>query len=56
MAVPPSRPLFKRLEVVETGRCRHWTDDEKLRIVAESLERLSSGFVDGAAVWHPLDR
>jgi transposase len=22
---------------VETGRCRHWTEDEKLRIVAESL-------------------
>ena len=37
MAVPTSRPLFERLEVVETGRRRHWTEDEKLRIVAESL-------------------
>ena len=26
-----------RLEVVETGRRRRWTEDEKLRIVAESL-------------------
>jgi transposase len=27
----------RRLEVVETGRRRRWTEDEKLRIVAESL-------------------
>jgi transposase len=27
-----------RLEVVETGRRRRWSDDEKLRIVLESLE------------------
>jgi transposase len=26
-----------RLEVVETGRRRRWTEEEKLRIVAESL-------------------
>ena len=26
-----------RLEVVETGRRRRWTEDEKLRIVTESL-------------------
>ena len=26
-----------RLEVVDTGRRRRWTDEEKLRIVAESL-------------------
>ena len=26
-----------RLEVVETGRRRRWSEDEKLRIVAESL-------------------
>ena len=27
-----------RLEVVETGRRRRWTEDEKVRIVLESLE------------------
>lgn len=27
----------ERLEVVETGRRRHWTDDEKLKIVLESM-------------------
>ena len=27
----------RRVEVVETGRRRRWTEDEKLRIVAESL-------------------
>jgi len=29
---------LERLEVVETGRRRRWSDDEKLRIVAESLQ------------------
>lgn len=28
---------IERLEVVETGRRRRWSDDEKLRIVLESL-------------------
>lgn len=28
---------ISRLEVVETGRRRHWTEDEKLKIVLESL-------------------
>jgi transposase len=28
----------ERLEVVETGRRRRWSDDEKLRIVMESLQ------------------
>jgi transposase len=28
---------FGRLEVVETGRRRRWSEDEKLRIVMESL-------------------
>jgi transposase len=28
---------FRRLEVVETGRRRRWTEDEKARIVLESL-------------------
>lgn len=44
MAVLTSRPVFEHLEVVETGRRRRWTEDEKLRIVAESLSgsRLAS--------------
>ena len=29
---------LERLEVVETGRRRRWSDDEKLRIVSESFE------------------
>jgi transposase len=29
--------LVSRLEVVETGRRRRWSDAEKLRIVAESM-------------------
>jgi transposase len=29
----------RRLEVVETGRRRRWTDSQKLRIVQESLSR-----------------
>src|SRR5438477_13199466 len=28
----------ERFEVVETGRRRRWTDDEKLKIVLESLQ------------------
>src|SRR6202790_468183 len=28
----------ERLEVIETGRRRRWSDDEKLRIVMESLQ------------------
>jgi transposase len=30
----------ERLEVVETGRRRRWSDDEKLRIVIESLRNI----------------
>jgi transposase len=30
---------IERLEVVETGRRRRWSDEEKLRIVLESLEQ-----------------
>jgi transposase len=33
---PRWRPVI--LEVVETGRRRRWSDDEKLRVVLESLE------------------
>jgi len=29
----------ERLEVVETGRRRRWSEDEKLKIVLESLQR-----------------
>jgi transposase len=29
---------IERLEVIETGRRRRWSDDEKLRIVLESLQ------------------
>ena len=47
MAVPTSRPVFEHLEVVETGRRRRWTEDEKLRIVAESLS---------GRVWFPRRR
>jgi transposase len=43
MAVPTYRPVFERLEVVETGRRRRWTEDEKLRIVAESLSGARQG-------------
>ena len=28
----------ERLEIIETGRRRRWSDDEKLRIVMESLQ------------------
>jgi transposase len=30
---------IERLEIVETGRRRRWSDEEKLRIVLESLEQ-----------------
>jgi len=33
----------RRLEVVETGRRRRWSEDEKLRIVLESLQRPRQG-------------
>src|SRR5215208_7621823 len=37
MAGLTDRPEVSRLEVVNTGRRRRWTDEEKLRIVMESL-------------------
>src|SRR4051794_41337960 len=37
MDSPPHSAQFGRLEVVETGRRRRWSEDEKLRIVMESL-------------------
>jgi transposase len=54
MAVPTSRPVFERLEVVETGRRRRWTEDEKSRIVAESL--IGSRLVSSTARRHGISR
>ena len=54
MAVPTSRPVFERLEMVETGRRRRWTEDEKLRIVAESLS--GSRQVSATARRHGISR
>jgi transposase len=39
MDVHKHSTLTERLEVVETGRRRRWSEDEKLRIVLESLEK-----------------
>jgi transposase len=54
MAVHTPRPVFERLEVVETGRRRRWTEDEKLRIVAESLT--GSRQVSSTARRHGISR
>src|SRR5260370_41905422 len=54
MAVHTSRPVFERLEVVETGRRRRWTEDEKLRIVAESLSGVRQ--VSSTARRHGISR
>jgi hypothetical protein len=40
----------ERLGVVETGRRRRWTDDEKLKIVVGSMQAPRDDLVDGAAV------
>lgn len=37
MAGLTDRPEVSRLDVVDTGRRRRWTEEEKLRIVMESL-------------------
>jgi transposase len=37
MAGHKDKPEVSRLEVIEIGRRRRWTEEEKLRIVAESL-------------------
>jgi hypothetical protein len=34
---------LERLEVVEAGRRRRWSDDEQLRIVAESFQAREPG-------------
>jgi transposase len=54
MAVPKCRAVFEHLEVVETGRRRRWTEDEKLRIVAESLS--GSRLVSSTARRHGISR
>jgi transposase len=41
---------IERLEVVETGRRRRWTDDEKLRIVLESMQTPRA--ISSTARWH----
>jgi transposase len=45
MAGLKDRPEVTRLEVVETGRRRRWTEEEKLRIVMESLSAPRLGLV-----------
>jgi transposase len=37
MDIPTDNHQVRRLEVVETGRRRRWSREQKLRIVAESL-------------------
>jgi transposase len=44
----------ERLEVVETGRRRRWSDDEKLRIVLESLQTPRS--ISSTARRHGISR
>lgn len=46
--------LVSRLEVVETGRRRWWSDAEKLRIVAESMA--GSRLVSATARRHGISR
>lgn len=42
---------FERFEVVETARRRRWTDDEKLKIVLESLQTPRS-LIDSTTIRH----
>ena len=43
---------LERLEVVETGRRRRWSDDEKLRIVHRELSSAARDIVDSKTPWH----
>ena len=43
---------FERLEVVETGRRWRWSEDEKLKIVLESLQAPRAGVIDSTRLWH----
>src|SRR5438105_8083233 len=45
---------LERLEVVETGRRRRWSDDEKLRIVTESFQALLA--ISSTARRHGISR
>ena len=45
---------FERLEIVETGRRRRWSEDEKLRIMTESLS--GSRLVSATARRHGISR
>ncbi len=47
--------LPERLTVVELGRRRRWSEEEKLRIVLESLEAPRLVSAVGTTAWdHPL--
>ena len=48
------RPQVERLEIVETGRCRRWSEGEKLRIVEESFS--GRRLVSATARAHGLSR
>jgi transposase-like protein len=41
MASHTHNAQVERLEVVDTGRRRRWSEEEKLRIVAETLESIT---------------
>ena len=43
---------FERLEVVETGRRWRWSEDEKLKIVLESLPGATGCVIDSTRLWH----
>lgn len=45
---------FERLEIVDTGRRRRWSEDEKLRVVMESLS--GSRLVAATARRHKISR
>ena len=50
----PTISAFGRLEVVETGRRRCWTEDEKVKIVLESLQ--APRLVSATARRHGISR
>jgi transposase len=54
MDILSERHQISRLEVVDTGRRRRWTDEEKLRIIAESLS--GSRMASATARRHGISR